>query len=171
MADVEIKSTIPDKIKVYKVNGKEVVLSRMFNTCTLMNIVVDGILYDTMERYLQSEKARLFGDNDTLLEIMNPLVTSVSIIIMFGRQVKGFSEHVWMNNVTRIILKFFVAMMINPETEVLFKEHLEFIATKSAAVFLGGFPWGAGDMPEYIGDHLEHGKKGKWRDSVQKLHW
>ena len=54
---------------------------------------VDGIQYHTTEQYMMASKARLFGDEDTLKEIMN--ATNPSEYKKLGRKVKGFEPTLW----------------------------------------------------------------------------
>ena len=58
-----------------------------------MYFEVDGIQYHTTEQYMMASKARVFGDNDTLKEIMN--ATNPSDYKKLGRKVKGFEPTLW----------------------------------------------------------------------------
>lgn len=54
---------------------------------------VEGALYRTMEHYMMAEKARLFGDKDTLPKIL--AADSPALAKKLGREVEGFDEVVW----------------------------------------------------------------------------
>lgn len=54
---------------------------------------IDGIQYHTTEQYMMASKARSFGHEDTLDEIMN--ATTPFEYKMFGRKVKGFEPTLW----------------------------------------------------------------------------
>ena len=54
---------------------------------------LDGVQYHTTEQYMMASKARLFGDEETLREIMN--AHSPFEYKKLGRKVKGFEASVW----------------------------------------------------------------------------
>jgi ribA/ribD-fused uncharacterized protein len=54
---------------------------------------VDNIAYPTAEHYLMAEKARLFGDGDTLSKILE--TSQPGEAKKLGRDVKGFKEDIW----------------------------------------------------------------------------
>lgn len=54
---------------------------------------VDGIKYNCAEQYMMAEKARLFGDEDILQEIMK--VKHPRDHKSLGRKIKGFDNDVW----------------------------------------------------------------------------
>ena len=55
--------------------------------------VVDGLSYHTTEQYMMASKARLFGDEETLKEIMGAY--SPADYKKLGRKVKGFDAAIW----------------------------------------------------------------------------
>lgn len=55
--------------------------------------VLDGITYPTAEHYMMAQKARLFGDAETLNAILAS--TDPAIAKKLGRQVKNFDNAVW----------------------------------------------------------------------------
>jgi ribA/ribD-fused uncharacterized protein len=55
--------------------------------------VIDGITYNCTEQWMMAEKARLFGDTETLEKIMQS--TKPSEQQRLGRQVKGFEVDKW----------------------------------------------------------------------------
>lgn len=61
-----------------------------WHTCT---IEYKGIKYNCAEQLMMAEKARLFGDNDTLRKIM--LSNSPKDQKAWGRKVRNFNNEVW----------------------------------------------------------------------------
>ncbi|HRW09019.1 MAG TPA: NADAR family protein [Caldilineaceae bacterium] len=55
--------------------------------------VIDGITYPTAEHFMMAEKARLFGDEATLAQILAAPHPGVAKAL--GRQVRDFDEAVW----------------------------------------------------------------------------
>ena len=53
----------------------------------------NGILYLTAEHFMMAQKAKLFGDKQTLKKILDS--TTPALAKKFGREVKGFREEVW----------------------------------------------------------------------------
>lgn len=64
---------------------------------------VDGVKYHTTEQYMMASKARLFGDEDTLDEIMN--AATPSDYKKLGRKVKGFEPTLWDEKKLDIVVK------------------------------------------------------------------
>ncbi len=54
---------------------------------------VNGIKYSTAEHYMMAEKARLFGDIDTLRKILKAKTPREAQKL--GREVKGFNNEIW----------------------------------------------------------------------------
>lgn len=54
---------------------------------------IDGVQYHTTEQYMMASKARLFGDDEVLQEIM--LATSPLFYKKLGREVRGFEQVRW----------------------------------------------------------------------------
>ena len=54
---------------------------------------VDGVQYHTTEQHMMASKARLFGDEETLREILNAY--SLAEHKKLGRKVKGFDAVIW----------------------------------------------------------------------------
>lgn len=54
---------------------------------------VDGVTYANAEQWMMAAKARLFGDEETLGEILAAL--DPATIKALGRKVRGFDEDVW----------------------------------------------------------------------------
>lgn len=57
------------------------------------SFIIDGITYPTAEHFMMAEKARLFGDQAMLDNILK--ATSPGAAKKFGRQVNGFNEATW----------------------------------------------------------------------------
>lgn len=64
---------------------------------------VDGVQYHTTEQYMMASKARLFGDEDTLDEIMN--ATTPFEYKKLGRRVKEFEPTLWDEKKLDIVIK------------------------------------------------------------------
>ena len=54
---------------------------------------VDGTLYRSAEHWMMAEKARLFGDEQTLRKIL--AAYSPAEVKKLGREVRNFDEHTW----------------------------------------------------------------------------
>jgi ribA/ribD-fused uncharacterized protein len=55
--------------------------------------LVDGVCYPSAEHFMMAEKARLFGDDDTLARILE--VSHPGGAKLLGREVRGFEEEAW----------------------------------------------------------------------------
>jgi len=64
---------------------------------------VDGVQYATAEHFMMAEKARLFGDTDTLDRILK--AANPGAVKAFGREVRGFDEQVWVEARSRIVVR------------------------------------------------------------------
>lgn len=65
--------------------------------------VIDGVTYTHAEQYMMAEKARLFGDRETLAMIMkasNPKEQKA-----LGKKVRGFVEEMWQQEVRPILFR------------------------------------------------------------------
>jgi len=65
--------------------------------------VVDGVVYWTAEHWMMSEKARLFGDEETLDEILK--ADSPKLAKDWGRRVSGFDQRVWNSHCFDIVVQ------------------------------------------------------------------
>ena len=54
---------------------------------------IDGVYYNTAEQFMMAEKARLFGDLETLAKIMSAADPREQKA--YGREVKGFIKEKW----------------------------------------------------------------------------
>jgi len=59
----------------------------------LAPFVVEGVRYVAAEHFMMAEKARLFGDDETLAGILEAAHPGGAKLL--GRQVRGFDEEVW----------------------------------------------------------------------------
>lgn len=66
-------------------------------------LVVDGITYPTAEHFMMAEKARLFGDEATLAQILQTSHPGAAKAL--GRQVQGFDEAVWTRHCFDIVVR------------------------------------------------------------------
>lgn len=72
-----------------------------FSQWAKKTMVIDGVTYNTCEQFMMASKARVFGDDDSLREIMKARDPKIQKAI--GRKVKGFNEQKW-NSVARDIV-------------------------------------------------------------------
>ncbi len=63
------------------------------NPQKLCNLEIDAIVYNCVEQYMMAEKARLFGDQETLNRIMN--IANPKTQKQLGRLVTNFVPQVW----------------------------------------------------------------------------
>lgn len=101
---------------------------------------IDGIQYHTTEQYMMASKARLFGDEDTLNEIMN--ATTPFEYKKLGRKVKGFEPCLWDEKKLDIVVEGNKAKYgQNPELK-------EFLLSTDDAILVEASPydtiWGIG---------------------------
>ena len=101
---------------------------------------IDGIQYHTTEQYMMASKARLFGDEDTLNEIMN--ATTPFEYKKLGRKVKGFEPSLWDEKKLDIVVEGNKAKFgQNPELK-------EFLLSTDDAILVEASPydtiWGIG---------------------------
>lgn len=61
----------------------------------------DGVLYPTAEHWMMAEKARLFGDEQAVQQILSAV--SPKQAKQLGREVRGFSEVAWDRQKRRIV--------------------------------------------------------------------
>ena len=101
---------------------------------------IDSIQYHTTEQYMMASKARLFGDEDTLNEIMN--ATTPFEYKKLGRKVKGFEPSLWDEKKLDIVVEGNKAKFgQNPELK-------EFLLSTDDAILVEASPydtiWGIG---------------------------
>lgn len=91
---------------------------RITETCLsqwwMADFKVDGKSYCCMEQYMMAEKARLFGDKETLEKIMEATVQGK--IKALGREVKNFDQTAWDRcKYTIVLTGNFQKFLQNPE--------------------------------------------------------
>lgn len=88
----------PHNVSMAKTEQVQVFYSQnsYFSNLHPMDITVEGKLYSCNEQYYQAEKARYFGDHDTMDKIMatkNPYAQ-----LALGKAVKGYTHDEWMGH-------------------------------------------------------------------------
>lgn len=68
---------------------------------------VDGQRYPTAEHFMMAEKAALFGDHETRMQVLQ--AASPGTAKALGRQVRGFNEATWVENRFSIVVRANVA--------------------------------------------------------------
>jgi ribA/ribD-fused uncharacterized protein len=74
-----------------------------FSQWWLSSFVVDEIEYKTAEHWMMAEKARLFGDEETLAKVI--ACETPAEAKKLGRQVKGFDVEIWEEKCFEIVVK------------------------------------------------------------------
>ena len=116
---------------------------------------INGIQYHTTEQYMMASKARLFGDEDTLNEIMN--ATTPFEYKKLGRKVKGFEPSLWDEKKLDIVVEGNKAKFgQNPELK-------EFLLSTDDAILVEASPydtiWGIGmDKETALNSNVEDWK-------------
>jgi ribA/ribD-fused uncharacterized protein len=62
---------------------------------------LNGVEYNCSEQMMMAEKAKLFGDNEILEEIMKPIHPKAQKAL--GRKIKNFNENVWNKHARPIV--------------------------------------------------------------------
>lgn len=65
--------------------------------------LVDGVMYNCAEQFMMAEKARVFGDEETLNLILQ--ATAPDVIKQLGRQVRNFDAAVWDKAALRAVFR------------------------------------------------------------------
>lgn len=65
------------------------------------SFTVDGIVYQTAEHWMMAAKARLFGDEESLLQILDSSDPKAAKAL--GRKVKNFDGSLWDENARRVV--------------------------------------------------------------------
>lgn len=101
---------------------------------------IDGVVYKTAEHWMMAAKARLFGDDESLGEILRAAEPRAAKAL--GRKVKNFDETLWKAEARRLVTQGNVAK---------FGQHPElkaFLLGTGAAVLVEASPfdriWGIG---------------------------
>jgi ribA/ribD-fused uncharacterized protein len=70
---------------------------------TECEFIVSDQKYCTAEQYMMAEKARLFGDEDIRMKILQTIVPSEQKAL--GRKVSNFDEEIWKKNCLDIVVR------------------------------------------------------------------
>ena len=73
--------------------------------------VADGIPYQTAEHYMMAEKAKLFGDESTLQQIL--VSSDAKLAKDLGRKIQNFDTAVWKSHSRRIVTEANIAKFRN----------------------------------------------------------
>ncbi len=76
---------------------------RPFSQWSPSKFIVDGVEYTHAEQYMMAEKARFFGDNETLVEIMKAQTPAEQKAL--GRAVKNFDSNKWAPEALRVVYR------------------------------------------------------------------
>ena len=102
--------------------------------------LVDGFVYPTAEHYMMAEKARLFGDEETLALVLSAKTPKDAKAL--GRKVIGFDEQLWLEN------RFSIVTHANQEKFAQNPELAEFLLNTGAKILVEASPvdaiWGIG---------------------------
>lgn len=79
------------------------IIKSCFSQWWKSDFIIDGQKYSSMEKYMMAEKARLFGDEEILEEIMS--TNDTKKIKALGRKVRNFDDALWDENKYSIVLK------------------------------------------------------------------
>ncbi|QDV69021.1 Swarming motility protein YbiA [Rosistilla carotiformis] len=104
------------------------------------SFTVDGTVYQTAEHWMMAAKARLFGDEESLLQILESSDPKTAKAL--GRKVKNFDSSLWDENARRLVTEGNVAKFSQ-------NSHLqEFLLGTGDAVLVEASPydriWGIG---------------------------
>lgn len=74
-----------------------------YSQWAMRDIEIDGIIYNCCEQYMMAEKARLFGDDYALKQIMS--TNDPSIQKSWGRKVNNFNQEEWEKVAQEVVYK------------------------------------------------------------------
>ena len=117
-------------------------LSQWYNS----DFIVDGIVYNCVEQFMMAEKARLFGEEQILAEILE---TSEQFRIKYlGKQIKNFDEEIWEKERYNIVVRGNIAKFSQNE------EIKKFLLNTGYKVIVQASPydyiWGIGLLEDEI---------------------
>jgi ribA/ribD-fused uncharacterized protein len=78
------------------------------------NFKLNNVLYNCAEQYMMAQKALLFNDKESYLEIMN--TNNPKYIKELGKKVKNFDNYVWEQNRFTIVLTACIAKFSQNES-------------------------------------------------------
>ncbi len=85
-----------------------------FSQWEINDFTVDGHTYNCCEKFMMAEKARLFGDEETLAKIIACYVPADQKAL--GRLVNGFNEEIWNKHAKSIVYRGNYAKFTQNET-------------------------------------------------------
>lgn len=93
----------------------------------------EGYVYNSAEKYMMMEKAKLFKDIEILEKMKN--TNNVKKIKSLGRKISGFSEEVWNDNKMNIVTKgSYLKFSQNADLLEKMKEHKDLILVEGSPV-------------------------------------
>lgn len=98
-----------------------------FSQWACSNFVIDGVTYNTAEKFMMAQKSLVFGDHDIFNEIMKTNDPSEQKAL--GRKIKNFDKDVWEAKCKEIVYNgnyakftqnksFYEALMATGDTEL-----------------------------------------------------
>lgn len=87
----------------HRANPKQPIGKHVFSQWWPVVFQIDGVRYPTAEHFMMAEKARLFGDGDSLRLILEAETPDRAKAL--GRKVQGFSEDAWQAAAFDIVLR------------------------------------------------------------------
>lgn len=122
----------------------------------MSDFVVDGVTYNCVEQYMMAEKARTFGDDGALKEVMGAAHPRDQKSA--GRAVRGYVEETWSKARYSVVLTATVEKYRQNEGL-----RARLLATQDDETFVEAAPydtvWGIG----LAADHPDAGDPQKWR--------
>lgn len=94
-------------------NGFVLFWGGIFSQWYTHDMVIDGVTYNCCEQYMMAEKARLFGDTESLEAILKTKDPKKQKA--FGRGVKNFNPHMWERVCRDVVFRANLAKFQDPE--------------------------------------------------------
>jgi hypothetical protein len=102
MKDFKKVTNLQERIKAGEKFEFELFWKGPFSQWANQGFTVDDVFYKTAEHWMMVEKARLFGDEDTIQKILEADYPKIAKDL--GRQVKNYDEEVWIEHRYNIVL-------------------------------------------------------------------
>jgi len=91
----------------------------------------DGIVYENAEKYMMVQKAKLFDDNEIVEKMLR--TTNPKTVKSLGRQVKNFSDSIWIENRMKIVERGnYLKFTQNPKILEFMKKHKDLILVEAS---------------------------------------
>lgn len=111
----------------------------IFSQWKIHEMTIDGVTYNCCEQYMMAEKARLFGDEETLALIMEAKMPNDQKRL--GRKVKNFDKTIWEQHDEEIVYRGNKAKFSDPKLK-------EYLMSFGDDIFVEASPvdkiWGIG---------------------------